>query len=560
MGQKKNSKIILIIMILLIIFILLVGVAYAYFATDIFKSNKEMFFKYFTQVGDESEGFINNRLKAYFEKKETTPYTNNGTMALNLLSNGEAQKEYENINNFNISFSGETDKSNNNVTQNISLNYSNDVNFPISFRKIGNTIGLQTKYVGDKYVAVKLDEEENESLAEINDFSEQINKLKELTQLPFSKEELQQIQEKYIKVINEQLQDSQFTKIEEDNRKGYKLSLTGEQINNLIIQLLETLKNDQMTLDKINTYIKEQRNSAKITANTIDNYIKDIERTSEFSDEIYELAVFQERGRTTKIVIANQEAQIQIEKKQESNSLQYIISVIASEDEKNISIYLRANYAGLEMMQAINENYEVEINYNSDEMNGKYQYNNQVNFIDNITIENFSDENAMILNDYEEEQVSDFLEQVVERIQLVNKNQMEELGLDEDENPIIQIISIPFEGMMYGQADQEMSGFGNTLEEEEINDYNVKFENYAGTNIRGSTVKGLLNTIILNNENVIDDRQIIKEVHFDGEEYEGTEQNMKILINSIDVQEYYRIEFEKDEQTGMIYRAVINKK
>ena len=46
----------------------------------------------------------------------------------------------------------------------------------------------------------------------------------------------------------------------------------------------------------------------------------------------------------------------------------------------------------------------------------------------------------------------------------------------------------------------------------------------------------------------------------DGEEYEVTEQNITFLKSSINVDDAYRVEFEKDSNTGLIYRAVINKR
>ena len=72
MEPKKNSKVILVVIILLVILILLTGIAYAYFATDMFKSNKELFFKYVTQMGDSKEGFIETQLEQYFEKHVLT--------------------------------------------------------------------------------------------------------------------------------------------------------------------------------------------------------------------------------------------------------------------------------------------------------------------------------------------------------------------------------------------------------------------------------------------------------------------------------------------------------
>ena len=166
----------------------------------------------------------------------------------------------------------------------------------------------------------------------------------------------------------------------------------------------------------------------------------------------------------------------------------------------------------------------------------------------------------MILNDYEEEQVNNFLKQVEERIKKVNKQQMEELGLKENENPLIQMFMMPFwQSLAYSQAAGAISNSGN-MSELEVTTFNQKFENYEGTNLQGVTVKGLLSTIQLNNESQEDENKKIKEIHFDGEEYEVTDPNIVFLKSSVETETAYRVEFERDENTGMIYRAVINKK
>lgn len=681
MGQKKNSKIILIMIILLVTLIILIGVVYAYFTTDMFRSNKELFFKYITQMGEEQNGFMDTELKEYFEKQKNEAYSNDGTFSLNIGT--ESEEEYDTINNFNISFSGKNDKTNHRFLQDISLNYSNYITFPISYKKIEDIIGLQTKYVGNKYIAVKIDNLENEALTTIRDFVQATSKIEELKQSPFSKEEWKQIQEKYVKVINEQLQEVQFTKVEENNKKGYKLALTEEQIKNIIIQLLETLKNDQTVLDKINEFIEQRESSAKITTTTIDNFIKDIENETTSDEETYEITVFQEKGKTTQLsvkikeTVEAQEIEIKVEKKREDNLLQYRISFIPNLEEPDKSISLIANYTGLSTLQNVNETYEVELqgelpsnsqiiektriakesteikaeeekekvqllvqgvkvtsymngdssatitledlekekqdtpstyanmefepsdednilitftdtkdefeidskgkiikepemeteqtsnaNANTNENNSiiyKYQFNNQITFGNTAEIEEFSDENAMILNNYEAEQVSDFLEKVEERIKLVNKQQMEELGLEEDENPILQMLA-PFFGInLYNQAIGTINGTTSNMNELEVNTFNAKFENYESTNLQGVTVKGLLSTIQLNNESQENNRQI-KEIHFDGEEFEGSEQNISYIKSSIETENYYRVEFERDENTGLIYRTVINKK
>lgn len=97
------------------------------------------------------------------------------------------------------------------------------------------------------------------------------------------------------------------------------------------------------------------------------------------------------------------------------------------------------------------------------------------------------------------------------------------------------------------------------MSELEINTFNNKFEMYESTNLQGVTVKGLLSTISLNNESQDNDRQI-KEINFNGEEYEATDENLTFIKEDIDTEKSYRVEFEKDQDTGIIYRAVINEK
>ena len=560
MRPKKNRKILIILIILLALLILVTGIVYVYVVGDLFKSNKELFLKYVLQMGDEKEKFIDTQLEEYFEKQKNTPYTNDGTLKLNITSN---QETVNTINNFNISFVGKTDTTNNYFAQDISLNYSDEITFPVSYRKTGNILGLQTKYINNKYIAVETGTSESqtyEGLTNVNNVLQAMDKLDKLKQLPFNQEEWQKIQETCINAFNTQLQDSQFSKIEESNSKSYKLTLQGKQLKTIGIQLLETLKNDQIMLDKVNDYIKLQKNSAKLTTNTINNYIKDIEKNSEFDEESYEISIYQEKGKVTKLVLTSKEMEIRLEKKKEENSLQYNISLatIGTEEKKEISF--NVNYTGLSSMQNVNESYELQIQTSNSKENYSYQYNNQINFTDTIIREEFTDENAMILTNYEEEQVNNFLNLVEERIKVVNKEQMEKLGLQENENPVIQMITPLLYGMIYQQATEVINSDNNNLTELEINVFNQKFENYESTNLKGVTVKGLLSTIQLNNESEEKDNRKIKEIHFDGQEYEVTDQNIVLLKSTVETETAYRVAFEKDEDTGIIYRAVINKK
>ena len=567
MNQKKNTKILLILIIIIVI-IILAGVGILVFATDIFKSDKEMFFKYMADIGDSKKGFIDDGLKQYFEKKNNTPYNDEGEFSVNISSDNE-QKKFENVNNFNISFSGQVDTANSKAAQNISLNYSNDVKFPINYKQIENKIGLQTKYVGSKFVAIETEKlnKFSEDLDDVESYGETVDKLQKMGKVELTEDEKSHIKDTYITVINQQLEKDKFSKVKESDMSGYKLSLTGTDLQNVLVKLLETLKNDQTTVDKLNEYLKIQKNSAKITASQIDDAIKSIKDDTDFSDKNFEIAVYQKNRDVCKLVIETTEGTIAIEKKIEGNQQNIVVSYEMKEDKKS-KISFSANFENLESLQNIKENYELIMSLpevaesstttdvDSEVVVYKYNFSNDVNFTDSATVEDFSSDNSLMLTDYDSDQVSSFLNAVVERISEVNEQQMGQLGLEASENPIVNII--PSIGLYLGNMNV-LNQVNSNMSEAEINNFNQKFEAYESTNLKGVTVKGLLSTISLNNQSEETSNEI-KEINYNGEEYEESEQNITLIKGEIDTEKSYRVEFEKDQDTGLIYRAVINEK
>lgn len=546
MGQKKNSKIILIIIILLSILMVLTGVAYTYFATDLFKSNKELFFKYVTQIGEEKEGFIEEPLKQYFEKQKTTPYQNEGDIRVNITAYNTSD-QFEKVNQMNLTFNGQVDTANKQALQNISLNYSDDVKFPLTYKKVEDIMGIQTDYIGSKYVATK--ETDNKIIGQENG----LEKIQEFSSIELSQEEKDQIKNIYLGQLVQELQEENFSKIEETGGIGYKLTLTGKKIKTIAVKLLETLKNDQQTLDRLNEYIKTYNNASKITTNNIDNLIRELNNNSEADDETMEITVYQTGKRTNRILVKINDLEINLQKVVTENEEQYQVQLQTKNNNQTEKIGFSAKYIGLQGMQNIIENYQLTLE--ADQIKYEYQYNNNVQFTDNITIEGFSEDNSMILNDYEEEQVENFMQAVQQRIIDVNKKHMEELGLEEDQNPLQYVIP------QLGENFSTLKAINTSnINEEEVNAFNQKFENYESTNLQGVTVKGLISTIQLNNETQEEENRKIKEIHFNGEEYEATDQNLVAIKDEVELETAYRVEFERNENTGIIYRVVINKK
>lgn len=544
MNQKKNKKIIILI-VGIIVLILGVGLAYTYFATDVFNSNKQMFFKYLAQTSDEKKGFVNNDVIKYFEKRKNTPYETNGQISFEIQSSNN-EEIIENTNKCNITIKGKVDNANQKINQEINVNYAEDVKFPILYQKIGDLVGLQTDYVGSKYIGA-----DKSKLGEVLNTNNSENS--NLEDLQISEEQIKHIKDTYYKVLDEQLHDNNFTTIRDGKKIAYQLNLSEEDLRNILVKILETLKNDQSTLEKLNEYLKMQNQLPEITTENIDEMIEELNSIQEFKDTNLQITVHVENKKLSKVEIAiNNYLKVIIEKLENGNSKQYNMSAEVNIDDESIKVYLNAKYSGLQSLQTINEDYELGFITGSE--NYIYYYNNEVNFVDNVEIQDFNEDNILVLSDYNNEQVENLMSAVVNRLGEVNKQLMERLGLTETQNPLIYCI--PLVGSINQTANNVINNSSDTLGDM----YNKTFEQYEGNNIRGATVNGLLQTILANNYSYEDDdSHIIKQINFNGEEFEVTEENITLIRSEVNVGETYSVECEKDENTGLVNRIVINK-
>lgn len=548
MNQKKSKKIIVFVIILLLILIIISSLLLVYFLTDIFKGNKELFFKYISQISNNENGFVEQNVQTYLNKKNTNSYNNEGSFSINAVDSSVTN--IENLNNFNISFSGKKDNTNSKEEQNISLNYSSNVTFPLVYRKIGNQLGIQTDYVGARFLTVepdKLNNLQGENINEIRNIIKIIGTLSNLTNIQINQEQLNS----YTNIF-QNISEDKFSKLSDLNGTGYRLTLQGSETQELVINLLETLKNDQALLENLNNYLKDYKNSTNITTNNIEELISNMKNNNYLNNENLEITVYKNNGKLSKILFSINELNLDIQKIiTDENNIQYNVLLNTNYNNENLTLNGKINLNNLNT-ENVQETYELTLQ--KSDKNYTYKLENNVNFSNDISIEDFTTENTSPLTNFDEVTVENFLVTVRQRIEDVNNMQMLELGYQE--NPVTKLI--PNLGV-YSDLINNLNS--PKISEEDVLTFNNKFEVYQSTNLQGVTVRGLLSTIELNNEQQQDNssRQI-KEINFNGEEYEVNEQNIAGLKEEIVPENYYRVEFEKDMDTGLIYRAVINPK
>ena len=175
--MNKNKKV-FIIAIIAIVIVLLIGVAYAFLATDMFKSNKDLFLEYAAKMFDD-DGFIDSSVKQYYEKKDNSSYENEGKVNINVDSETLDNDKMKNITNLSIDFAGNADITNKKTETLVKIKYNDDVNFPIYYKKVDDICGIKLSEIAKGYFAWK----ENE-FGEVITKMSKIDKMEGLKDIP----------------------------------------------------------------------------------------------------------------------------------------------------------------------------------------------------------------------------------------------------------------------------------------------------------------------------------------------------------------------------------------
>lgn len=588
MGKKSN-KVFIIVLIILSLLIIATSLVMIYLKTDLFKNEEQLFYKYAGQKLEAFDMLEEASIKEYFQKKQTTPHENEGKYTLSIQSNDFSNKEIiDKLDEISISFSGKTDPQNNKIEQNISLNYSDNVNFPIQYVQNKDIIGLISDPVVNKYVGIK-----NENLKELmqklgaSDTTDIPDKIGEMQEEQKTEEEIKQgeeeakkIKDTYLNIIKDNINEENYSKIKDGENVGYSLKLTYAEIKNIYIKILEQLKQDEIILSKISN--EETEISKEDFQNQVQELI-DEAQDYEPEDQQLQINVYKSGEKSSLIEIIFSEFKIDIKmeeniieckivgikdgqetpekfvlslnKQQQNNNTLYELKFEAlEEEEKLLDISFLANYTGINSENS-SEIYSFQIS--SEELIANYQFENKINFVDNVEIEDLTSENTIILNDYEQQEIYLLLAMVGEKIDEVNKEKLAQAGFSEDDMPILYIIPGGHIFYIYNLA-------SSSLSDAEIDTFNRQFEQY-GSLQSGSNVNRLLQRVVeinkLNAENPEKTIDVYSEELEQAPVVKGQGSLIKntdtILTQKANDDSTYKIDYLYDDETGYITAITI---
>lgn len=277
------------ILIFVLIGILLLScatIAVLYFTTDIFKTNQELFYKY-TGKAIESKAFLTtDENKELIQKMETEKSKTTMGLSINSNTSYTDYEGYESTSIINYSYSSASDPENKLVKGNLGINYDGQ-ELSVDFVKDGDLYGFLVKDVLNQYVAI-----ENKNLKELaeklgmpsDEVPDKIEEFK-LSDVLNDTEKINAIIEKYTDLVIKEIPEVNYSKVKETTKVndkdieavGYRLTLTDNDLYNIINIILNNLKNDEEVFDLIKS--EQSEITFKEYKDTIEDLLTDLEES-----------------------------------------------------------------------------------------------------------------------------------------------------------------------------------------------------------------------------------------------------------------------------------------
>ena len=424
--------------LLIVVILLGIGGVYAYFATNAFKTDKELFFSYMTS--DWLSDLKDENLKEYIKKQENNAYTNKGSIALEVQDDGSISDEtLQMIKNSKITFEGKTDNSKKIAEQTLTMELAQGINIPVKVRRDGETLGIQSNLLNTKFIAVRNENLKN-LLERLGADAEDVPDKIDFEESTFTESEIKELKEKYFSILDENLDEELFSKEKENDQTIIKLSKTEEKAKDVLIKIFQTIRDDETLLKKFSGVI--DRDDLKQQIDDLVDELKDIEPDEKTTFEMklsikskkvekVEMNIKEGENITANILIENSQnklsikaydegdsiLELQIEKETNENDVAYKIDIKTDldtelADQEKAEIHLTVQYKNLATLDNVEENYELKLStqdYDESNTDLKLNYTNVKQFSSNIKVEGINSENAITLNDATDNEIDELL-------------------------------------------------------------------------------------------------------------------------------------------------------
>ena len=346
--MKKDRKgLIITLSIIAAIVAILVIIAILFFTTDLLKSDQDRFFKYLGKNVEILNEYLKNPNSAIEDTIKQNKYITKSDINFDLVSSDtEIANQTVPPRNFTIQYVAQSDPQNNMDSSQATIKFLTKDLFTIKYAHNQNLYALTSDEVfrGGTYLAV-----DNNNLKElakkfgqldINNIPNTINPFKLTDLLNLSQEDIKYLQETYLEVINREISKEHYFQrksetIQIDNNQiianGYGISLNGEEYKNFKISFLNTVKQDEKSLNLLLEKIKLLNPQSNLTIDTLKTNIEN--QITQISNQIsisgingITICVYEKNGELVRTEIEYEDNKYIINYEKTGNSIRAIIS------------------------------------------------------------------------------------------------------------------------------------------------------------------------------------------------------------------------------------------
>lgn len=464
-GRKKG----IIIAIVVVAIILILGIAgtCVYMFTDLFKSSEDLFWKYMGQTLENMQGVENTQMSDIQKLKNQSPYIVEGELTADYI--GENEQISNVLDKAKITVNGQIDKTDDYAYSNLKLDYDNNAMFELKCVKDEDIYALKSDEIVSAYIGIK-----NENLKVLAqklfgndmdvsaipnsiDFSNNTNLLK------ISEEAKSNIINTYASVIKEGINKNNYSKqtqavIEKDGVQyettSYRVDISATEISDIIINILNVLKQDNMTLNIISSKmlelgLDEDESSISNIMDKIDEIIDEVSN-KEFTDTSFVVYAYKGEAIATEVIVRNtakitfegnqNELLIKIENLSDTDEYKVITlevknQITATKTTTTVTVdidgqtsYLNMQNTGSAAQMELDTQVELTFSINGEDVT--LSYSQIMEFVDELeNIEELTDTNCAVLNDYSTDNLTALMNALVQQTIFVLNSKIQTLNV-----------------------------------------------------------------------------------------------------------------------------------
>lgn len=572
--MRKNKKLIVIISVVLILAIASAVFAYLYLMTDIFKSNQELFAKYFGQNEEMLQKITDLKtVEVYKNLKNENKYELDTNIKISYSEGGEISNP---LNNLTAKFNIQKDNQEQYTYVDSQILYDDEEYLETEFIKEQDVYGVRFTDAIKQFITVKNDENINEIMSDIGLTPEQsedlINLLGSKTN---NNEKITTLKNKYLDIAKSAIINGEFSKrknaiITYNNNtiktNAYSALLTSEQVENLLIEILNNIKNETDLLQNIS----DKENFIKIIDETIKSVSEEIEIPT------IKIIVYEYKRNTIKTVLEMGGYNISIENVEQNQELKTKINYSNLSDESLVETEInisRTNYENEEKFEIIaniteeDDNYIITFSNIMQLLQNQIEVNTEIGFKHGIITSSLVIENNVnIGQDFEKGQILERENsRLISSLEESKRKEMINIIKNIVMQKTIERINLLTEKMEINNNENENKNVENEISQVEINKFNAKFEFYTGEEVSAENVKMLLDVVknnissyeFLNSETPENSDSIIAEnnkvnIKINIEKDKTDEEGINKILEKIDTNKKYKVSINYKESNGLI--------